>query len=225
MTSLPEVECQRWNRLPVSRSISAVTTRTERRKVETRTRLLDAAIAVVGEHGPHGAPVSEIARRADVALATLYNHFESKDALLSELGELLAREMSDELQRRARDESDSADALAAVVLALIRWFDDDPLRARFVLEAALAHRTMRHHLGAALTTVLRRGRASGRFVDDDLTLTAVAIGGTLTAALQLRSEAKRRSRYSPASLAAQVLRIAGITDAEARTVAARLAAR
>ncbi len=50
----------------------------------TRQRLLDAALAVLGEAGAEGLTMQDVAARADVALRTLYNHFGSKEELLSE---------------------------------------------------------------------------------------------------------------------------------------------
>lgn len=44
--------------------------------------LLDAAIAVMAEHGYHGTSVREIAVRAGVSPAALYHHFPSKQQVL-----------------------------------------------------------------------------------------------------------------------------------------------
>lgn len=50
----------------------------------TRARLVDAALEVLGEVGVDSLTMQEVAQRADVALRTLYNHFSTKDELLSE---------------------------------------------------------------------------------------------------------------------------------------------
>jgi AcrR family transcriptional regulator len=55
--------------------------RTQRRTVETRERLLEAALPIFAAHGFEGATTREIAKRAGVALAALPYHFETKDAL------------------------------------------------------------------------------------------------------------------------------------------------
>src|SRR4051812_5437747 len=57
----------------------------ERLKGETQRAILQAAEEVFGESGLTGARMEDIAARAGVSVGTLYNHFEDRDALLSEL--------------------------------------------------------------------------------------------------------------------------------------------
>ena len=51
-------------------------------KANTRARLLNAAVDVISEKGFKTASMREIARRADVGDATIYNYFPSKEKLL-----------------------------------------------------------------------------------------------------------------------------------------------
>jgi AcrR family transcriptional regulator len=68
------------------------TTRRARRKRETRERILDAAIACFVERGFDATTMDAIAERADVARATVFNHFADKQALLADyLGRRRAR--------------------------------------------------------------------------------------------------------------------------------------
>jgi len=55
--------------------------RPQQRSVETRDRLVDAALQEFATHGFEGATTREIARRAGVALAALPYHFTTKEAL------------------------------------------------------------------------------------------------------------------------------------------------
>jgi AcrR family transcriptional regulator len=49
--------------------------------------ILDAAIAVMAEHGYHGTSIRDIAMRARVSPAALYHHFASKQQLLATIME------------------------------------------------------------------------------------------------------------------------------------------
>jgi AcrR family transcriptional regulator len=54
----------------------------EQEKVQTRARILEAAVDVITEKGFKSASMREIAQRAKVGDATIYNYFPSKDKLL-----------------------------------------------------------------------------------------------------------------------------------------------
>jgi AcrR family transcriptional regulator len=56
----------------------------------TRTRVLEAAVELLGEVGVEATTMPAVAERADVALRTVYNHFGSKEALVLEAYEGLA---------------------------------------------------------------------------------------------------------------------------------------
>ena len=56
--------------------------RRERRKLETRDKILSAARDLFAKNGFQATTVDEIASRADVAPATFFNYFHSKQALL-----------------------------------------------------------------------------------------------------------------------------------------------
>jgi AcrR family transcriptional regulator len=57
--------------------------RRERRKLEVRTRVYAAARALFSKQGFDATTVDEIAEMADVAPATFFNHFQSKQAILA----------------------------------------------------------------------------------------------------------------------------------------------
>jgi AcrR family transcriptional regulator len=54
-------------------------------RIDTRARILDAALAVFSEHGFDGSSLQEIADRLDLTKAALYYYFRSKDELLQAL--------------------------------------------------------------------------------------------------------------------------------------------
>ena len=57
----------------------------EAQRLETRTRLFDAALAEIGRAGLAGADVSAIAAAAGVARGTFYFHFPTKEHVIVEL--------------------------------------------------------------------------------------------------------------------------------------------
>jgi TetR/AcrR family transcriptional regulator, cholesterol catabolism regulator len=81
---------------------SASSSRRDRNRERMRERVLRAAIECFVEKGFEATTMDEIARRADVARATVFNHFGRKDAFLSaylaerrqRLSELIAADAS-----------------------------------------------------------------------------------------------------------------------------------
>ncbi|MBB83803.1 MAG: hypothetical protein CL931_08340 [Deltaproteobacteria bacterium] len=112
--------------------------RRERKKLEVRSRIYAAARELFAKQGFDTTTVDEIAHAADVAPATFFNHFQSKQALLS----LMTAEVVDHLHamtveslggegdaisrlrgfidRAARDISENRDPARAALLEFIR---------------------------------------------------------------------------------------------------------
>ncbi len=59
--------------------------RFERRKQESRARILDAALALFRRQGLEGTTIEEICERADVAPRTFFNHFPRRDDMVRAL--------------------------------------------------------------------------------------------------------------------------------------------
>ncbi|KIC19905.1 TetR/AcrR family transcriptional regulator [Leisingera sp. ANG-Vp] len=57
----------------------------QKRRLETRTKLLSVAAAIVQEQGYSGLRVEEVVHQAGVAKGTLFSHFKDKDGLLAVL--------------------------------------------------------------------------------------------------------------------------------------------
>ena len=75
----------------------AKTDRRERKKRETRNRILETSISLFGSQGFAATPIDQIAQEADVSRGTFFNYFPTKETLLHEL----AREEIQSLARRA----------------------------------------------------------------------------------------------------------------------------
>jgi AcrR family transcriptional regulator len=89
-----------------------------------RERILDAAYELFSRHGIHAVGIDRVIAEADVAKATLYHHFASKEALVVAFLELREQRwthgwLEAEVERRAANPCDRA---VAVFDALDEWF-------------------------------------------------------------------------------------------------------
>jgi len=79
--------------------------RGDRRKQETRAKILEAAVELFGEVGFEATKVGDVCERADVARQTFFNHFPAKSDLLAELyrvgGDFLSTTLDSAFERRA----------------------------------------------------------------------------------------------------------------------------
>jgi AcrR family transcriptional regulator len=70
----------------------------ERKKARTRRAIADAAARLFAERGYEQVVVSEVAREAEVSEQTVYNYFQTKEQLVTDLDQ----HFQDELDRRIR---------------------------------------------------------------------------------------------------------------------------
>lgn len=70
----------------------------EENKAKTRVKILEASVDVIVEKGYKSASMREIARRAGVGDATIYNYFSSKEKLLYGYCEHVQHQVMDELK-------------------------------------------------------------------------------------------------------------------------------
>jgi AcrR family transcriptional regulator len=87
--------------------------RRERRKLEVRRRMIDAAQALFEERGVQAATVAEICERADVAHKTFFNHFPAKQDLVRVLADESIEVLLDDIAGARAVGKDTAGRLTA----------------------------------------------------------------------------------------------------------------
>src|SRR6516225_5779711 len=108
-------------KLPVKKTLAPAApdaqreSRGVRRKRETRSRLLEAALRLMAEKGMEGVAINEITEAADVGFGSFYNHFESKEAIYATLVDNVFEEFADMLDRLAGGIADPAEVVAVSV--------------------------------------------------------------------------------------------------------------
>ena len=90
----------------------------ERRRQETRAKIVDAAAELFAERGFDAVSVMEIARRAGVVEKTVFNHFPVKEGLVFDADPPMRAALLDAVRRRPAGESVSAAAGSFVVGAV-----------------------------------------------------------------------------------------------------------
>ena len=111
---------------------------TARAKQETRRRILDAARALFAERGFEGTSTRDVARSARIAAGTLFNYFESKEALALELVRAALEGCEDEFERGRRAGASLDEELFAFVMCGLRRLEPHRAYLAEALESALS---------------------------------------------------------------------------------------
>jgi AcrR family transcriptional regulator len=147
-----------------------------------------AAIRLIERHGFEAMSLRMLADAVGLQAGSLYNHIESKEALLFELLGSIMTELLDELERRLVDIDDPAAQLDAFVALHLDFHTRrkaevfignmelrslSPKRRRQVV-------SLRDRYERRLRAIIERGNAEGRFRTPDPALAASALIAMLT---------------------------------------------
>lgn len=172
--------------------------RRERRKAETRARLVAAARALFVERGYHATRPQDIAEAADVATGTFYIHFADKREAFLAFSEQAARELMERVEAAAGNSADIEQRIYHSLEALFTYSDENPgtLRAAFADAAVITPDLPRtaslpEQLADSIAQGLRLGMQAGRLVEDlDPDVIAHGIVGLVIHALRYGAESE-----------------------------------
>jgi AcrR family transcriptional regulator len=159
----------------------------EKRKLERRERILSAAQRLIRDTGSVGLSMRALAEKAEVSLATPYNLFGSKGAVLAELGLAVLKKLQREMdQLRSRDPIE--DLLRIAELGA-NTYASDPRFYRTLMRTLTASarglhddavsggsvRLWQRPVEAAIEAGLLRADAEPEFVARDLVITFLGV--------------------------------------------------
>jgi AcrR family transcriptional regulator len=150
--------------MPESIAASPAPSRRDRKKQRTRRDLYESAVRLFLRDGVDAVTIDAICAEADVARATFFLHFPTKDSLLAEYG----RQVTEELAGRLDDAHSAVASLRSALDFLCeRVLEHAPLmqpilHAILTRPAAIAaHVEQERDLTTMLAAVVRRGQRSG----------------------------------------------------------------
>ena len=160
-----------------------VSTRQERRKAQTRAKIAAAANELFAERGYAATSMDDIAERADVAMRTIYLHFESKAAVLLAYTDDWIVAFTDAVLARPADEP-----VGAAVEAALRELQATGRSARSLAEAPTAHPVI-ELLGSGPVDISGHILHTWTAAQDRIAADAAQRGGYAPGALEPRARA------------------------------------
>jgi AcrR family transcriptional regulator len=198
--------------------------RLARRKQRTRTALVKAAQRLIAD-GKVNVPVLEITQAADVGMGSFYNHFVSKDELFEAAVADVLDAYGAMLDRLTASIEDPAETFATSFRLTGRLFRRRPQESRILLANGMALLSSERGLAPRALRDIKAGVEAGRFhgdVGDDPDLALAMAGGALLGLGNLlRDNPDRDDAVAADVVTENVLRLFGLTAAEARAVCRR----
>lgn len=198
----------------------------QRRKLQLREEIIDAAIEVFAESGYHEAGVADIAKRVGIGHSTFYRHFDNKRAILDEvINTVIDRStvaLAAENAPQAADTLDDYREQVTRIAAALAGITRDLNVVRLILvEAASIDTELRQRVDALFDFAVlvtagyyEHGRERGYLRSDlDATSTARAVVGMILGlAMMSLNPALDADARSGAVRAASRLMLDGIID-------------
>jgi AcrR family transcriptional regulator len=104
---------------------------------DLRNALLQAALDLVAERGPHGFTLAETSRRAGVSVAAPYKHFADRETLLAELATRGYREQRERFAAAVGGSADPGEQMALFASAYVRFAAEEPALFDITFSAGL----------------------------------------------------------------------------------------
>jgi AcrR family transcriptional regulator len=111
--------------------------RRERKKLETRQRIVDCAVDLFAGGGYDSTTIEDIAECADVARATVFNYFSRKEDLVLAWFDRRRADLAKILAEGEKHASDTSSRLQQALRAIARLYDDNPRKGRAMVRAWL----------------------------------------------------------------------------------------
>jgi AcrR family transcriptional regulator len=196
--------------------------RLERRKAETRRKLVDAARGMLADGRSQGASIQQITEAADVGFGSFYNHFESK----SELFEVAVLDVMDEMGEALDNLGDAgenpAERFARSIRLAARYARVRPELARIVVRHGLEYLDSDRGVAFRARRDIEAGIEAGLFHIKNPWLALASAAGALLATLQLSlTHPEEVDEESCDELAENLLIMFGVTARKAHTLVSR----
>lgn len=171
----------------------------QQRLDDARATIVDAAHALVAEHGYAGCSIAAVADRARVATGTVYRHFPTKGALVTEV----FRAASGREVAAVRAAAAGPGSAAERAVAGVRTFANRALRSPRLAYALLAEPVdpevdaerlvFRRAYQTIFAAVVADGIAAGELPDQDAAVSAAGVVGAIAEALVVPLAAGQRT--------------------------------
>jgi AcrR family transcriptional regulator len=143
--------------------------RRERRKQETRQRLIESAWNLFRERGYDRTTVADITEAADVAKGTFFNYFATKEAIVDRIAVWRIEVLGNHVLGAGDVPESAVERIKLLLCAMGDEFSPEQGLVRHMVRARPGHHARResaHRLGSLLHELVVQGQSRGDIRDD-----------------------------------------------------------
>jgi AcrR family transcriptional regulator len=194
--------------------------RSERRREDTRRRLMKATYEIIAKRGLEGLVIQDITEAADVGYGSFYNHFSSKDAVIDAVIDAALARHAALYESWNVEGLDRVDTFALELRSCLEQSTDDPVWGWFLIRTMLSGQQIRTVIADRLRRSIEGGVAAGVFAVEDVEMARHVIGGLLLLGT-LKIVNGETERDYPVRLVETALKTLGVPADKVRNVLAR----
>ena len=98
-----------------------------KRNLEKEINILESALRVFGEKGFEATTISAISKEANISDATLYEYFDSKEAVLFSISELYTRRELDRMREVSHYIHGPREMIRGIIQTYLEFYENNPL--------------------------------------------------------------------------------------------------
>lgn len=99
--------------------------------MDKKQAALEATLALIAEQGFHGTPMSQVAKKANIGVGTIYRYFSGKDELLNELYIFIKKRMTETILRNYSREKTVEENFKETMKEIVSYMAAHPLELSF----------------------------------------------------------------------------------------------
>jgi AcrR family transcriptional regulator len=163
----------------------AAPNRAQRRRMQTRVKIIEAGREVFAQRGVDAATIEEITETADVGRGSFYNFFATKEHLVEAIvSELIENLLTLEAAASVEYE-DPLTALAVAIRSALQMITSDEVLAWFVVRTQTIAGRVAERFIAMTRPLIVRGLERGQLSVDDADVAVVVLGGGVLAGVEM----------------------------------------
>jgi len=189
------------------------------KRERTRRQLIEAAARVFSHRGVAVATLAEVAQVGQVANATVYNHFASKDALIDEMAVWLADRLCRRIAESCVHVAEGSERMAVGNRRYLWLADVAPAWAALLLDVAATSPALLGTVRDYMLADLRLGIRQKAFKVTTEAAAADLVGGTISQAMRMRIAGLAPKNHATAVTTMVLVGLGMSRDAAAEVVA------